>query len=328
MVDEGPGFGVSEHLYFEDFPVGASREFCRYDLTRDQVEAYAADFDPLLGARKGKAGALAASPWQSPALLMRLNYDGWMHEAAARGAPGVDEARWLRPLTAGETVSARYTVRSARVSRSKPHLGLVQFFYELLGDDRTPVFSQLNSVMIELRAPQQAEADVRADGAVRNSDPSAGLGEGATIALGTIDFPADQVIAFGHIYDPQPFHIDAAAAQAGPFGALADSGWHTAAGWARAYATSVEAGTPGLPSPGRLLWLKPLRWRKPVFAGDRIAFDFAPGRVAKSADGDGVMTAIGRGRGANGAAVFEFTLGMTVSDNRGAAAGVGASRAL
>jgi len=26
--------------------------------------------------------------------------------------------------------------------------------------------------------------------------------------------------------------------------------------------------------------------------------------------------------------VFEFTLGMTVSDNRGAAAGVGASRAL
>ena len=319
---------MSEHLYFEDFPVGASREFCRYDLTRDQVEAYAADFDPLLGARKGKAGALSASPWQLPALLMRLNYDGWMNEAAARGAPGVDEARWLRPLIAGEIVSARYTVRSARVSRSKPHLGLVQFFYELLGDDRTPVFSQLNSVMIELRAPQQAEADVRAHGAVRNSDSSAGLGEGATIALGTVDFPADQVIAFGHIYDPQPFHIDAAAAQAGPFGALAASGWHTAAGWARAYATSVEAGTPGLPSPGRLLWLKPLRWRKPVFAGDRIAFDFAPGRVAKSADGDGVMTAIGRGRGANGAAVFEFTLGMTVSDNRGAAAGVGASRAL
>jgi len=309
---------VSEHLYFEDFPVGATREFCRYDLTREQIEAYAADFDPLLGARSSEAGTPTASPWQLPALLMRLNYDGWMNEAAARGAPGVDEARWLRPLAAGETLSARYTVRSARVSRSKPHLGLVQFFYELLGDDRTPVFSQLNSVMIELRAPQQAEADVRADGAVRNSDSSAYLGEGAAIALGTVDFPADQVIDFGHIYDPQPFHIDAAAAQAGPFGALAASGWHTAAGWARAYATAIKAGTPGLPKPERLKWLKPLRWRKPVFAGDRIAFEFVPGRVAKSADGDGVMTAIGRGRGANGAAVFEFTLGMTVSDNRGA----------
>ena len=303
---------MSEHLYFEDFPAGATREFCRYELTRDQIEAYAADFDPLLGARRTDTGALAASPWQSPALLMRLNYDGWMNEAAARGAPGVDEARWLRPLTAGEIVSARYTVRSARVSRSKPHLGLVQFFYELLGGDSAPVFSQLNSVMMELRAPQPAEADARADGAVRNSDGGPAPNGHAAIALGAFDFPADKVIAFARTYDPQPFHVDADAAQTGPFGALAASGWHTAAGWAHAYATSVAAGTPGLPRPERLQWLKPLRWRKPVFAGDCIAFEFAPGSVEKSAGGDGVMTAIGRGRDASGAAVFEFTLGMTV----------------
>ena len=301
---------MSEHLYFEDFPVGATRAFCRYVLSREQIEAYATDFDSLLGGRSDDAGALTASPWQLPALLMRLNYDGWMNEAAARGAPGVDEIRWLRPVTAGETLSARYTVRSARVSRSKPNLGLVQFFYELLGDGGDPVFSQLNSVMIELRAPQPAEPDSRTQGVLRNSDASTAAGEGEPVALGTVAFPADAVIAFARVYDPQPFHVDAAAAQTGPFGALAASGWHTAAGWARAYATRVAGCTPGLPRPDRLLWVKPLRWRKPVFAGARIAFEAAPGRIEQTADGQ-TMTVIGRGRDDIGAIVFEFTLGMT-----------------
>lgn len=303
---------MSEHLFFEDFPVGATREFCHYGLTRAQIEAYAADFDSLLGSRRNAAGALTASPWQSPALLMRLNYDGWMNEAAARGAPGVDEARWLRPLTAGETLSARYTVRNARVSRSKPHLGLVQFFYELLGDDHAPVFSQLNSVMIELRSPQQPDTDTTADGAPRNRETSTAVEESAAIALGTVDFAADEVTAFARTYDPQPFHVDAAAAKAGPFGALAASGWHTAAGWARAYATSVKAGTPGLPTPERLLWLRPLLWRRPVFAGNRIAFEFVSGPIDRASEGDSVMTAIGRGRDESGATIFEFTVGMTI----------------
>ena len=309
---------MSEHLYFEDFPAGATRAFCRYVLSREQIEAYAGDFDSLLGACKGDNGALTASPWQLPALLMRLNYDGWMNEAAARGAPGVDEIRWLRPVAAGETLSARYTVRSARVSRSKPHLGLVQFFYELIGDGGEPVFSQLNSVMMALRAPQPVAADAGTDGAIRNSDAAAAGGEGEPVALGTVAFPADAVIAFARVYDPQPFHVDAAAAQTGPFGALAASGWHTAAGWARAYATRVATGTPDLPRPDRLLWVKPLRWRRPVYAGDRIAFEAAPGRIEQTADGR-TMTVIGRGRDDVGAIVFEFTLGMTVKKSTASA---------
>lgn len=303
---------MPEHLYFEDFPVGVAREFCRFDLTRDLVETYAADFDSLFGARKDGSNALTASPWQLPALLMRLNYDGWMNEAAARGAPGVDDARWLRPVTAGEILSARYTVRSARVSRSKPHLGLVQFFYELLGGDNAPVFSQLNSVMMELRSPRQSDTDTRTDSALRLGDTDT-VDEGAVIALGAIDFPADKVITFARTYDPQPFHVDAVAAQSGPFGALAASGWHTAAGWARAYAKSVEAGIKGLPMPDRLLWLKPLHWRKPVFAGNRVSFEFVPGDTKKSGGGDRMVTAIGRGRDPGGATIFEFVVGMTLA---------------
>jgi acyl dehydratase len=40
---------------------------------------------------------------------------------------------------------------------------------------------------------------------------------------------ADQVIAFASQFDPQPFHLDAAAAKGMFFGGLVASGWHTAA---------------------------------------------------------------------------------------------------
>ena len=40
---------------------------------------------------------------------------------------------------------------------------------------------------------------------------------------------ASQVIRFASEYDPQPFHLDPAAAESSVFGELVASGWHTAA---------------------------------------------------------------------------------------------------
>jgi acyl dehydratase len=45
----------------------------------------------------------------------------------------------------------------------------------------------------------------------------------------THQIDADQIKAFGERFDPQPFHLDEAAAQASFFRGLAASGWHTAA---------------------------------------------------------------------------------------------------
>ena len=39
----------------------------------------------------------------------------------------------------------------------------------------------------------------------------------------------DEIFAFAKAYDPQPFHLDEAAARRSPFAGLAASGWHTAA---------------------------------------------------------------------------------------------------
>lgn len=76
----------------------------------------------------------------------------------------------------------------------------------------------------------------------------------------------EEIVDFARQYDPQPFHLDAAAAAEGPFGRLAASGWHTVGIMMRLLVAGREGGMPGLPSPG----FEKLEWRRPVFGGDRL----------------------------------------------------------
>ncbi|WP_324277833.1 MaoC/PaaZ C-terminal domain-containing protein [Blastococcus brunescens] len=52
---------------------------------------------------------------------------------------------------------------------------------------------------------------------------------GTTTEHGSIRVDEDEVVDFGRRFDPQPFHVDAEAALAGPYGGLIASGWHTCA---------------------------------------------------------------------------------------------------
>jgi acyl dehydratase len=102
---------------------------------------------------------------------------------------------------------------------------------------------------------------------------------GVRTEIGSHTFTADEIKAFAHEFDPQPFHLDEEAAARSHFGALCASGWHTAAICLRhvvlerhrRQAELRRRGEPVAktgPSPG----LRDLRWPKPVYAGDTIAF--------------------------------------------------------
>jgi len=77
---------------------------------------------------------------------------------------------------------------------------------------------------------------------------------------------AEEIVAFGRSFDPQPMHTDAASAAAGPFGGLVASGWHIAALSMRVF---VQAGGYGA-TPMVGLGIDELRWRAPVRAGDTL----------------------------------------------------------
>ncbi|MES2710189.1 MAG: MaoC/PaaZ C-terminal domain-containing protein [Pseudomonadota bacterium] len=60
--------------------------------------------------------------------------------------------------------------------------------------------------------------------------PIASLDEltpGQTFDFGTLVFTEAEIIAFATLYDPQPFHLDPAAAESSLFGGLVASGLHT-----------------------------------------------------------------------------------------------------
>jgi acyl dehydratase len=81
------------------------------------------------------------------------------------------------------------------------------------------------------------------------------------------------IVDFALMYDPQPFHIDVAAAEASIFGGLVASGFQTMAlGWRAFLLTGVLAkcslGSPGL---DEVRWLRPLRADDTIHAVFKVA---------------------------------------------------------
>jgi acyl dehydratase len=86
--------------------------------------------------------------------------------------------------------------------------------------------------------------------------------------MGRHTFGEEEIVAFARQFDPQPFHIDAQAAKATPFGGLIASGWHTCAVGMRLMVDQYIGRTVSLGSPG----IEDIRWLRPVRAGDTLTY--------------------------------------------------------
>ena len=89
---------------------------------------------------------------------------------------------------------------------------------------------------------------------------------GDTAPIGERTVERDEVIAFARAYDPQPFHIDEAAAEQSMFKGLIASGWHTVAMTMRMMCDAYLNRSASLGSPG----VDNVRWLKPVRPGDTL----------------------------------------------------------
>ena len=143
---------------------------------------------------------------------------------------------------------------------------------------------------------------------------------GVTKTLGAHTFTADEIKAFAAKYDPQPFHMDEAAAKDSVLGGLCASGWHTAAMWMRHNLLSLQAEPPAWtgsapepvfgPSPG----FQDLKWLKPVYAGDTITYTRTnlSHRAMASRPGWRILSMRCGGHNQNGEKVIEFDSAVLV----------------
>ena len=91
---------------------------------------------------------------------------------------------------------------------------------------------------------------------------------GQTVETAPHTLSESEIIAYAREFDPQPFHVDPAAAAKTIFGGLIASGWHTCAVCMRLNCDSYINRSVSLGSPG----LDNIRWLKPVRAGDTITY--------------------------------------------------------
>ena len=89
---------------------------------------------------------------------------------------------------------------------------------------------------------------------------------GTTLDIGSTTVDRDEVIAFASKYDPQPFHLDEAAAAQSMFGKLSASGWHTCAMAMGLMVRGFLHESSSLVSPG----LEKVSWLTPVYPGDTL----------------------------------------------------------
>jgi acyl dehydratase len=88
---------------------------------------------------------------------------------------------------------------------------------------------------------------------------------GQVYLLGETTVDEAEMLAFARRFDPQPFHVDAAAES--PFDGVIASGWFTAALFMRLYVDAMLADSSSQGSPGG----DELRWLAPVRAGDVLS---------------------------------------------------------
>jgi acyl dehydratase len=120
-------------LTFEDFKPGRFGTFGPRHVTREEILAFAAEYDPQPmhldeeAAQKSMLKGLSGSGWHLGSIMMRMLVDGFIGRTASLGSPGVNEMRWLAPLRPGDDLMLDVDVADARISRSRPETGIVTF---------------------------------------------------------------------------------------------------------------------------------------------------------------------------------------------------------
>lgn len=147
-------------LYFEDFQPGHTAEYGPRIVTREEIIAFAAQYDPQpmhldeAAGQRSLLGGLGASGWHACGIMMRMICDAFMLNSASMGAGGVEEVQWLRPIRPGDSLTLRFAVLDVRASKSRPEMGIVRIHYELINGHSERVMTMVTPAMFARRRPE------------------------------------------------------------------------------------------------------------------------------------------------------------------------------
>ncbi len=143
--------------YFEDFQVGEVQELGPRSVTREEIIAFARQFDPQPfhmdeeAARQSIFGGVIASGWHTASLVHRMLVEGLLSQVATHGSPGLDELRWVRPVRPGDALKVRIEVLALTPSSRKPDRGTIKFKLEVTNQQGETVMTEIANVLFARR---------------------------------------------------------------------------------------------------------------------------------------------------------------------------------
>lgn len=146
--------------YLEDFAAGQEQRYGRYEVTTEEIRAFARQFDPQPlhtdpdAAAASHYGGLIASGWHTTCIAMRLAVlEGYLRDLAVVAGVGVEELRWTAPVRPGDVLTVREEICGTKPSASDPSQGLLRIEIEVCTDDGESVMTMEWIDLVERREP-------------------------------------------------------------------------------------------------------------------------------------------------------------------------------
>lgn len=144
-------------LTYEDFEPGHFGTFGPRHVTREEILAFASEFDPQPmhlddeAAKHTMLKGLSGSGWHLCSLMMRMMVDGYLHRTESLGSPGVEEVRWVSPLRPGDDLTLDLDVLERRTSASRPGVGIVRCSFVVHNAARQKLMEGKTTFMVRQR---------------------------------------------------------------------------------------------------------------------------------------------------------------------------------
>lgn len=125
-------------MRFAELTTGRRLTLGPVQVSRDEAIAFSRRYDDQwfhtdpARAAQGPFAGLIASGWHTCALAMQLVSRGILTGSESYASPGLNYVRWPAPVRPGDTLTLEIVVLDARLSSSKPWLGIVRWQWVML----------------------------------------------------------------------------------------------------------------------------------------------------------------------------------------------------
>ena len=148
-----------DFMTFEDFIPGMAIDLGSYPVEMSEMIGFAKQYDPQPfhtdphAASMTPIGKLIASGWFTLSVFMRMQCDGLLNRSSIIVSPGVDNIRWLKPVIAGDLLSATTRVVNTRRSRNQSDRGIVTCDATIDNQQAQTVATLTTIALFKLRDP-------------------------------------------------------------------------------------------------------------------------------------------------------------------------------